>query len=145
MIYFFSGGLQEYFVLSSGSLPACCRDMSEAKISHVHNLCCSLQLYSQPWVVTLHFLMPSYHSHCFKTLYHWDDKLWLFQCQFDSLCWVFLCPNGEHPHSPTLADVNCLRGGQTHLCHTVSQTKSLLIAQPQTGLLHSWQSSHGSL
>lgn len=31
MIYFFYGGLQEYFVLSSGSLPACCRDMSECQ------------------------------------------------------------------------------------------------------------------
>lgn len=28
--------------------------------------CCSLQLYSQPWVVTLHFLMPSFNFHCFK-------------------------------------------------------------------------------
>lgn len=53
-------------MLSSGSLPACCRDMSEAKISLVHNLCCSLRLYSQPWVVTLHFLMPSFHSHSLK-------------------------------------------------------------------------------
>lgn len=66
MIYFFNGGLQEYFVLSSGSLPACCRDMSGAKISLAHEPCCSLQLYSQPWVVTLHFLVPSFHSQCFK-------------------------------------------------------------------------------
>lgn len=66
MIYFFYGGLQEYFVLSLGSLPACCWDMSGAKIALAHKPRCSLQLYSQPWVVTLHFLIPSLHSHCFK-------------------------------------------------------------------------------
>lgn len=66
MIYFFYGQLQEYFVLSSGSLPACCRDLSEANIFPARKPCCSLQLYSQPWVVTLHILLPSHHSHCFK-------------------------------------------------------------------------------
>lgn len=62
----FMAVLQECFVLSLGSPPACCSDMSWAKITHNHKPFCSLQLYSQPWVVTLHFFMFLFHSHCFK-------------------------------------------------------------------------------
>lgn len=66
MIYFSYVGLQEYFVLSAGSLSARCRDMSGTNISLAHKQVCSLQLYSQPWVVTLHFLCLLSSSHCFR-------------------------------------------------------------------------------
>lgn len=63
----FTEVLQECFVLSSGSRPAYCRDVSQAKIVFTHSPLCCLRLYSQPWVVTLHFFPRLlFHSHCFK-------------------------------------------------------------------------------
>lgn len=105
-------------MLSSGSLPACCRDMSEAKISLVHNLCCSLRLYSQPWVVTLHFLMPSFHSHCLKHCISRTVSCGYFNISL-TVSAVSLFVLTKNPF-PTLAYVNRLHGGKTHSCHTVS-------------------------
>lgn len=102
------------------SLRACCRDMSGAEISLAHKLCCSLQLYVQPWVVTLHFPQPSSHSHCFK------------HCNTVTMCGGFyLSLTGlvvslsrlgtAAPSSPpSHIHTHCLRERKTHSCHTVS-------------------------
>lgn len=94
--------------------------MSGAKISLAHKLCCSLQLYVQPWVVTLHFPQPSSYSHCFE------------HCNTVTMCGGFYlsltglvvslsrlgtaAPSSPPSHTHT----HCLRERKTHSCHTVS-------------------------
>lgn len=93
MIYFFYGGLQEYFVLSSGSLPACCRDMSGAKISLAHK---PAVLFPAAIFSTLggHFTFSYalFPLPLLQTLQHGDYERW-FLSQFDGPCFVFLCLN----------------------------------------------------
>lgn len=102
------------------SLQGCCRDVSGAKISLARELCCSPQLYVQPWVVTLHFPMPSSYSRCFK------------HCNTVTMCGGFYLsltglvvslsqlrtPAPSSPHSHIHA--HCLHERKTHSCHTVS-------------------------
>lgn len=144
MIYFFSGGLQEYFVLSSGSIPACCRNMSGAKISLAHKQFCSLQLYSQPWVVTLHFLMPFSTPTVSNIATQWWWAMVFISVWRALLCLCFnLTSPISHTHSHSHTCTDCVEDKYIHVILYL-QDKKRHIAKPHPDF-HSWQSSSGSV
>lgn len=113
------------------SLQACCRDVSGAKISLAHKLCCSPQLYVQPWVVTLHFPMPSSYSHCFK---HCNTVTMCggFLCQFDRPCCVFVSAKDSRPFLPSLTHTHTLSAWKknTFMSYCICKTENLPLVNP---------------